>query len=147
MIREHASKPRSRAIPSAAPNGSQEQTCAGVEPAFLRISPSQIGRVVARSSPHYQEGQWTAREYALLAAVVAFWFTELQQLAREQLKSKGALWLSPDASKMLRRERRGVEAVAAWLGLEPVWIDRMLQSLDLVFPPAACVPDRESQAA
>lgn len=105
------------------------------ELAFLQVSSSQIARVVARSSPHYQEGLWATREHALLAAVVALWFTDLQQLARGQIKQEGALWHSSAVSRMLQWERRGVEAIAAWLGLEPAWIDSMLQSLGLIFPP------------
>ena len=111
-------------------------TGAPSEPAFMRVTAPQIGRVVARSSPHFQEGAWTAREYALWAAVVTLWFTDLQQVAREQIKSDGGLRLNGTARRLLDTERIGVEAVAAWLGLEPVWIDRMLQSLGLVFPVA-----------
>ncbi|MGT2453759.1 hypothetical protein ACU4GI_10860 [Cupriavidus basilensis] len=132
MIQERTPRAQTGATVVATPAASQKRVRS--EPAFLQVSPSQIARVVARSSPHYQEGLWATREHALLAAVVALWFTDLQQLARGQIKLEGALWHSSAVSRMLQWERRGVEAIAAWLGLEPVWIDRMLQSLDLIFP-------------
>lgn len=120
---------------------------AEVEPAFMLVAPVQIARIVGRGSPHYQLGRWVLPEHALLAACIVQWFSDLRQIAREQLKEEGMLWWSPPVATLLRSDRKGVEAMAAWLGLEPVWIDSMLQDLGLVFSAQlAAVKDNPSPA-
>lgn len=112
--------------------------CAGsAQRAFQQVTPAQIGRVVSRSSPHYCEGRWEAPEYALAAAVVAHWFSEIQALAKEQLKTLGQLHWSPRVRPLVVYERASVEGWARILGLNSAWIDSMLKSLDLIFPAPA----------
>ncbi|CAG9177659.1 hypothetical protein [Cupriavidus pampae] len=117
---------------AAAPNAANQ-----AKPRFMRVGATQLRTIVQRGSPMFKEGAWPSPEACLLAAVVEQWLFDVVQEARRQMADDAHLYVSAQVRTLYGFERVSVQAVASAIGIEPVWLDRILDALELSFIPIA----------
>lgn len=109
-------------------------------PAFNLVTARHLITIVQRGSPRFIEGRWLTPELGLLGTVVSLWLLDVVQVARQQLREEGRLWMSGPARALLDSERVCVDLMAEWLALGPAWLDAILRDLEIDFNQTPAAP-------